>query len=74
MAKKAINRATNRATNFSKPEISESLITLKPFAVLILGALLTAGSLAGCGQKGDLYMPEDDEKSAKKSSSSDLNP
>ena len=63
-----------KATHFSKPGSAESLITLRPFAVLILGALLTTGSLVGCGQKGDLYMPEDDEKPSKKTSSSGLNP
>jgi predicted small lipoprotein YifL len=68
-----VKKAINFATNFSKPGISEPLITLKTFAALLLGALLTAGSLAGCGQKGDLYMPEDDAKSSKKNSSSGLN-
>ena len=38
----------------------------KRIVVVVLAAALITGALTACGQKGDLYLPPEDEKSEKK--------
>jgi predicted small lipoprotein YifL len=48
--------------------------SLPPLGRRGLGAFLLLAALAGCGRKGDLYMPEDEGKPPPKSSAPGVEP